>query len=231
MLNPLNNISPNAGHRKRLKLRFKQSPIRVMADYEILEMLLFNCFPRIDTKPLAKKLLSTFNSLRNVLTAEENLLREVEGVTEGVIFQFKLLLDVSSRLELGVGEKIHVLSNWSAVLNYCRLTMGFQSFESFRVLFLNKKNILIRDEVLQVGTIDKVIVYPREVAKKALDYAATAIILVHNHPSGDMNPSSDDIEITDRIIQVLKSLGITVHDHLIVSKDQVFSFRNAGMIS
>ncbi len=220
----------HSGHRKRIKDKFLRSPPRTFPDYEIVEMLLFNCYPRRDTKLIAKSLIMRFGNLKSLLLADLLMLKEMNEISESMLYQIKLLQDIFSRLHISVEENVNILSNWNAVLNYCNLTMGFQNYEMFRILYLNKKNVLIHDEVLQTGTIDRVVVYPREIAKKCLSYSAAAIILVHNHPSGEISPSQEDIEITNKIIKALEPLSIVVHDHLIVSKDKTFSFKNSGLL-
>lgn len=224
-------IAEKSGHRKRLKERFMQSPLRTLPDYEILEMILFNAIYRRDTKQIAKRLLTKFGSLIAVLSADPADLTSIVDVGESVAYQCKLLLDIFSRLHIPHnGKNVNVLSNWHAVVNYCKLTMGFQSKEYFRVLFLNKKNILIADEILETGTVDKVSIHPREIIKKSLYHNATAIILVHNHPSGDAQPSNEDIVITQTIIMALSSLNIAVYDHVIIAQNLHFSFKGNNLI-
>jgi DNA repair protein RadC len=220
------------GHRSRIKEKFMKSPQGIFADYEILEMLLFNAIPRKDTKIIAKALLDRFKCLGAVISADPVDLCSINGIGSSAIFQFKLLEDIFSRLMISTkrNEDVTVINNWEAVLNYCSFIMGFKSREHFRILFLNKRNAIISDEIIDVGTVDKVNVYPREVLKKALYHNASAIILVHNHPSGDPNPSKDDIEITKRISLILEQVHIALHDHLIVANNKHFSFRSGGLI-
>lgn len=218
------------GHRTRLKERFLNSPLRNLPDYEILEMILFSIFPRRDTKNLAKEILSEFGSLIAVINAEPARLKAIDGVGDAVIFQFKLLLDFFSRLHIPTQTGVEVLSNWHSVISYCQLTMGHAANENFRILYLNKKNALVGDEVSESGTIDKIYVYPREIAKKALHYNASAVILVHNHPTGDVTPSTEDIEMTKQVVKALMPLGISVHDHLIIGKNKHYSFKMSGLI-
>ncbi|AIF80687.1 DNA repair protein RadC [endosymbiont of Acanthamoeba sp. UWC8] len=218
------------GHRKRVKEKFLKAQIRTLPDYELIEMLLFNCYPRRDTKPKAKALLNKFGSIKALISADLETIKDMSEASDSLLYQIKLLQDIFSRLFLATEEHVNILSNWNAVLNYCNLTMGFQNCEIFRVLYLNKKNVLIHDEILQTGTVDRVAIYPREIAKKSLSYSASAIILVHNHPSGETSPSPEDIEITHKIIKALEPLSIVVHDHLIISKDKTFSFKNSGLI-
>lgn len=222
------------GHRQRLKERFMQSPLRKCPDYEILEMMLFYVIPRSDTKTLAKNLIHQFGSLAGVINADANDICKIKGAGESTTLLFKLLLDFNSRLFLTNGKnqkKLNIFSNWHSVLNYCRLTMGYQKkSEFFRVLYLNKKNHLIADEFHENGTIDRIAVYPREIARKLINVGASAIILVHNHPSGDPKPSNEDLEITRHIAKVLEPLNAKIHDHLIVSGFDHFSFRYNNLL-
>ncbi|MEM9278010.1 MAG: DNA repair protein RadC [Pseudomonadota bacterium] len=206
------------GHRARVKQKFKEHGAAGLADYEMLELLLFRSIPRRDTKPLAKQLIQRFGSFSEVLNAPPAQLAEIKGMGEGVITDFQIVKAAASALLRGDVRDKPLLGSWSAVLDYCRASMAFEEREQFRILFLDKKNRLIRDEVQQEGTIDHTPVYPREVIKRALDLAATAIILVHNHPSGDPTPSNADVEMTKRIDEIANSLGITVHDHIIIAK-------------
>jgi DNA repair protein RadC len=219
-----------SGHRKRLKEKFLKVPIRSLADYEILEMVLFEVFTRCDTRDMAKLLINKFGSVAGVLNAEPIELKKIEGIGDNAVFHLKLLLDLFSRLHVSTKSEQPILSNWHSVINYCNLTMGFRKTECFRVLYLNKKNTLIADELSEGGTIDKVQIYPREIAKKAIEHSAAAVILVHNHPSGEAKPSAEDIEMTKEINAALSSLSIKIHDHLIVANNNHFSFRASGLI-
>lgn len=221
----------NIGHRKRIREQFLKHDIRSMPDYEILEMLLYYAIPRADTKALAKDLLKKFGSFAAIINAEPIELKSFDGLGEASIFLFKLLLDFNSRLMIDPQDKkFDVMNHWAAVLNYCRLTMGHKKKEHFRVLYLNKKNHLLSDEFHEDGTIDKIQVYPREIAKKVIEHAASAIILIHNHPSSDVSPSNDDIEITKIICKAISPLGAVVHDHLIISNHDHFSFRSNKLL-
>ncbi len=221
----------NAGHRGRLRERFMKVPLRSLPDYEILEMLLHQVIIRKDTKKLAKDLLKRFTSLQGVIFADVSDLKSVEGIGECATYYIKFLADLFSRMCIPIADNnFHVLSNWLSVLNYCQLTMGFKKKEYFRILFLNKRNVLIADEFLDTGTVDKVIVYPREIAKFSLLYGASAVILIHNHPSGNTNPSKEDIDITSNIERAILAIGVQLHDHIIVSADKHFSFRGNGLI-
>ncbi|MGU3494977.1 RadC family protein [Xanthobacteraceae bacterium A53D] len=207
------------GHRDRLRARFRQAGAAALADYELLELVLFRAVPRRDVKPLAKLLVDRFGSFAEVVAAPEQLLAEIPGVKDAIITELKLVQACAQRIAKGQMKKRTVLSSWSAVLDYCRTAMAFADREQVRVLFLDKRNQLIADEVLHTGTVDHAPVYPREVVKRALEVSASALILCHNHPSGDPTPSRADIDMTRKIIDVAKPLGIEVHDHIIVGKD------------
>jgi DNA repair protein RadC len=206
------------GHRDRLRQRFLQAGSDALHDYEMLELVLFRAIPRRDVKPLAKELIERFGSFAEVIAAPIERLKEVEGLGEAAITDLKIVQATANRLLRGEVKKRHVLSSWSSVLDYCRTAMAFESKEHFRILFLDKGNHLIADEQQQSGTVDHTPVYPREVVKRALELSTTAVILVHNHPSGDPTPSRADIDMTRAIIEVARPLGIAVHDHLIVGK-------------
>ena len=218
------------GHRERLRERFRGGGSDAVSDYEMLELVLFRALPRRDLKPLCKTLIEKFGSFAEVLAAPPQRLAEIKGLGEAAITDLKIVQAAASRLARGQVKKRPVLSSWSNVLDYCRTAMAFADREQFRVLFLDKRNQLIADEVQQTGTIDHTPVYPREVVKRALELSATAIILVHNHPSGDPTPSRADIEMTQTIVAVAKSLGIAVHDHLIVGRDGYASFKTLKLI-
>jgi DNA repair protein RadC len=218
------------GHRERLRGRFREAGADAVSDYELLELLLFRALPRRDVKPLAKLLLEKFGSFAEVITAPEARLAEVKGLGDSGVTELKIVQAAASRLLRGQVKKRPALSSWSAVLDYCRTAQAFADRELFRVLFLDKRNQLIADEVQQTGTVDHTPVYPREVVKRALELSATAIILVHNHPSGDPTPSHADIQMTQRIIAVAQPLGISVHDHIIVGKEGHASLRGLKLI-
>ncbi|HVU43597.1 MAG TPA: DNA repair protein RadC, partial [Xanthobacteraceae bacterium] len=186
--------------------------------------------PRRDMKPIAKALLEKFGSFAEVISAPEKRLAEVDGIGEASITELKIVQAAASRLVRGQVKKRPVLSSWSAVLDYCRTAQAFADREQFRVLFLDKRNQLIVDELQQVGTVDHTPVYPREVVKRALELSATAMILVHNHPSGDPTPSRADIQMTQQIISVASPLGISVHDHIIVGKDGHASLKGLKLV-
>jgi DNA repair protein RadC len=220
----------NTGHRQRLKARFLSSGPDSLADYELLELVLFSAIPRRDTKPLAKRLLQRFGSFPEVVNAPPERLAEVEGVGSAAIMQLKLVRAAAVRLmQLGVMQR-PVLASWNAVLDYCRAAMGFEAREQFRILFLDKKNRLIANEVQQEGTVDHTPVYVREIVKRALELSASAVILVHNHPSGDPTPSRADIDMTRQIVEAAKPLGITIHDHIIVGREGHVSFKGLKLL-
>ncbi|MCT8972882.1 RadC family protein [Microbaculum marinisediminis] len=220
----------HAGHRQRLRERFVNGGAGALPDYELLELVLFSALPRINTKPLAKRLLAKFGSFAEVIAAPPERLREVDGVGERVVTDLKIIQAAAERLARGTVRKRPVLSSWSAVLDYCRTAMAFAEKEQFRILFLDKRNQLISDELQQTGTVDHTPVYPREVIKRALELSATAIILVHNHPSGDPTPSRADVEMTRTIIDIAQPLGVSVHDHVIVGRDGHASLRGLKLI-
>jgi DNA repair protein RadC len=207
------------GHRQRLRQRFLAAGSEAISDYEMLELILFRAIPQRDVKPLAKELLATFGSFSEVIAAPLERLKEIDGLGEAAITELKIVQTAANRLVRGEVKQRQVLSSWSNVLDYCRAAMAFESKEHFRILFLDKGNHLIADEQHQTGTVDHTPVYPREVVKRALELSATAVILVHNHPSGDPTPSRADIDMTRAIVEVARPLGIAVHDHLIVGKD------------
>ena len=216
------------GHRERLRRRFREAGADALPDYELLEMILFRALPWRDTKPLAKAILAHFGSFTEALKAPEERMREVPGLGEAAITEIKLVRAAALRLMRGEVLERPVLASWSQVLDYCRASMGFEAKEQFRILFLDKRNQIIADEVQQKGTVDHTPVYVREVVKRALDLSATAIVLVHNHPSGDPTPSRADIEMTKPIVAAAKPLGVVVHDHNIVGKQGHASFRGLG---
>ena len=201
-----------------------------LPDYELLELILFQAHPRQDVKPLAKGLIAHFGSFADVITATPERLAEVKGVGPSVIASLKVINEAAVRLASARVKDQPILSSWTALIDYCQTSMAFNQNEQFRLLFLDKKNRLIADEVLQEGTIDHTPVYPREVAKRALELGSSAIILVHNHPSGDPRPSRSDIDMTKTIVQAGETLGIVVHDHIIISRGDYASFKTMGLL-
>jgi len=218
------------GHRERLRERFREAGAAALADYEMLELILFRAIPQRDVKPLAKTLLEKFGSFAEVIAAPEQRLKEIDGVGEAAITELKVVQAAAQLFAKGSVTKRTVLSSWSSVLDYCRAAQAFAEKEQFRILFLDKRNQLIADEVQQQGTVDHTPVYPREVVKRALELSATAIILVHNHPSGDPTPSQADIEMTRQIAAVAKPLGVALHDHIIVGRDGHASLKGLRLI-
>ncbi len=218
------------GHRERLRARFREAGEEALADYELVELMLFRALPRRDVKPLSKALMARFGSFAEVVSASPARLAEVEGLGEAAITELKLVQAAAHRLARGEMKRRPVLSSWSVVLDYCWASMAFADREQFRVLFLDKRNQLIADELQQTGTVDHTPVYPREVVKRALELSATALILVHNHPSGDPTPSRADIQMTKAIIDVARPLGIEVHDHIIVGKEGHASLKGLRLI-
>lgn len=219
-----------ADHRKRLRHRFLTGGARAMPDYEILELTLFRVIPRQDVKPLARRLINTFGDLNGVISAPLARLEQVDGVGPAVALELKVMETVTHRMARAKVMKRHVITSWDAVLDYCHTVMAHRDTEQFRVLFLDKKNVLIADEQQGEGTVDHVPVYPREVVKRALELNASAIILVHNHPSGDPTPSHEDIQMTGQIANAANALGITLHDHLIIGRSRELSFRSQGLL-
>ena len=224
------NMADYLGHRDRLRKRFIESGQEAMPDYELLEMVLFAVFRRKDTKPLAKELIRRFGTFAEVISAPRERLLEVKGAGESVANHFAVIRAASVRLARGNVFNRPVLDNWNAIIDYCHADMAFLETERFRILFLDKKNQLIADEIQGHGTVDHTPVYTREVIKRALDLAASAIILVHNHPSGDPTPSMADVDMTKRIITAGEKLGVMVHDHIVIARKGHISFRSLGLI-
>ena len=217
-------------HRKRLRERFMSGGAEALPDYELLELVLFRSIPRQDVKPLARALMDAFGDFNRVLTAPVERLRHVKGVGDTVITDLKILEACAHRMARARVMQRHVISGWDALLDYCHTTMAHREIEQFRVFYLDRKNVLIADEEQAKGTVDHVPVYPREVAKRALELNASALILVHNHPSGDPTPSQSDIDMTNRILDACTALGLTLHDHLIIGKSTELSFRSEGYL-
>lgn len=218
------------GHRQRLRDRFMEAGDHALADYELMELLLFRAIARRDVKPLAKALIDRFGSFAEALAARPERLREIVGLSESAIVELKITEAAARRLARGALEKRTVLSSFSSVTDYCRTAMAYAEREEFRVLFLDKRNALIADEVQGVGTVDHTPVYPREVVRRALELGASALILAHNHPSGDPTPSAADIRMTKEIVAIAQPFGIAVHDHLIVGRSGQTSFRGLKLI-
>ncbi len=220
----------HSGHRERLRARFFKGGAEAMPDYELLELSLFAAVARRDTKPLARALLARFGSFAEVIAAPRERLLEVAGVGESVAAHLKIIEAAAHRLARDKVIGKPALSSWAALLDYCTAAMARGQKEEFRVLFLDRKNVLIADEVQSRGSIDHTPVYPREIVKRALELAASAIILVHNHPSGDPTPSRADIELTREIARAAGALGITVHDHLVIGRKGHASFKSLNLL-
>ncbi|MCA0370409.1 MAG: DNA repair protein RadC [Proteobacteria bacterium] len=220
-----------SGHRSRLRKRFLDGADLAVADYELLELLLYAAHARSDMKPLAKRLLRTFGNLSKVVRASPEELARVEGMGPAAVASVKVVETMVQKVLLEEVQENPVIDSWDRLISFCRISMGHLPREEFRLLFLDKRNRLITQEIQQVGTIDQAAVYPREVVKRALDVGASALILVHNHPSGDPTPSQADIDITQRIITAAKGVDVRIHDHVIIAKDKHTSLRAQGLIS
>lgn len=217
-------------HRQRLRERFLAGGAAALPDYEMLELVLFRAIPRQDVKPLARRLLEQFEDFNRVVSAPVGQLRKVSGVGDAVVMELKIVEAAAQRMARARVMQRHVISSWAAVLDYCHTVMAHREVEQFRVLFLDRKNALIADEEQAQGTVDHVPVYPREIVKRALELNASALILVHNHPSGDPTPSEADIAMTAQVDAAAQALGLTVHDHLIIGKERELSFRAQGLL-
>ena len=219
-----------ADHRARLRDRFMQGGAAALPDYELLELVLFRAFPRQDVKPLARRLIDSFGDFNRVVAAPAARLKEVAGVGPAVLCELKLVEAAAHRMARSRVMQRQVIASWDAVVDYCHTVMAHRDTEQFRVLFLDRKNVLIADEEQAHGTVDHVPVYPREVVKRALELNASALILVHNHPSGDPTPSQSDIDMTAQVEKAAQALGITLHDHLVIGKSRELSFRASGLL-
>ncbi len=218
------------GHRDRLKQRFAESDGAGMPEYELLELLLFYAIPRKDVKPLAKDLIAKFGSLAEVLTADLHALAQVNGLSENSATLLKAVYAANKTLLKTKASEKPVLSSWQSLLDYCHAVMAYETKETFRILYLNQKNELIEDVLQQTGTVNHTPVYPREILHKGLELGATAMILLHNHPSGDPRPSEADITLTMEIDRLAQGLGIHLHDHVIIAKSGHSSLRNLGVL-
>jgi DNA repair protein RadC len=217
------------GHRDRLRKRFREGGAEALPDYELMELILFRAIPRRDVKPLAKEILARFGSFAEAVAAPPERLMEISGVTDAVVTEIKIVRAAALRIPQSEIKKRPVLAAMSTVLDYLRSAMAFEGREQFRILFLDRRNQLIADEVQGHGTVDHTPVYPREVMKRVLELSASAIILAHNHPSGDTKPSKADIDMTRQIVEVAAKLGVTVHDHIILGRDGHFSMKTKGV--
>lgn len=217
------------GHRQRLRARFLQAGAESVQDYELLEMILFAAIPRRDVKPLAKELLTECKGLWGVLTADATRLRAL-GLSDSCIALVRAVGIAGLRAHKSEIVNQPILNSWQRILDYCRAAMGYETKEQFRLLFLDRKNRLIHEEVQQRGTVDHTPVYPREIVQRALEVGAGALILAHNHPSGDVAPSKADIEMTRAIVDACRPLGIVIHDHIIIGRDEIASFKGLGLL-
>jgi len=230
MGNEMDEAPDYLGHRKRLRERFLKGGGEALQDYELLELILFNALPRIDTKPIAKRLIEKFKTYAGVLRADESELREIPGVKESAVTALRLVRVAAERLAREEVLRKPVIGSWDKLIGYLRTAMGHEKTEQFRILFLDTKNQLIADEAQQRGTVNHTPVYPREVVKRALELGASAIIMVHNHPSGDPTPSRADIDMTKEVRDAGKKLGIALHDHVIIARGGHTSFKSMGLI-
>lgn len=219
------------GHRARLRARFLSGGHAPMPEYEVLELLLFNAIERIDVKPLAKRLLATFGDLNGVIAASEHRVLKVSGATPKVYYQLRLAQAFAQRMGQAKVLRRDVMSSWDELITYCRTTMAHRETEQFRILFLDSKNIVIADEEHAKGTVDHVMVYPREVAKRALELSASSLILIHNHPSGNTEPSRADITMTQAVVGACETIDVRVFDHVIIGKNSAYSFSAEGHIA
>ncbi|MFP4098501.1 MAG: RadC family protein [Alphaproteobacteria bacterium] len=218
------------GHRQRLRERFIIGGAESLQDYELLELLLFMAIPRRDVKPLAKDVLATFGSLSAIMNAPHGTLSQIEGISENTATAIKTVNAIAHRMMKQELMEKPILNNWTRLMDYCHMSMDHETKEHFRILFLNKKNMLIADEIQASGTVDHTPAYPREIMKRALELGATAMILMHNHPSGDPSPSKADIDMTKTIIEAARTFNITIHDHIIMARGKHFSFRQEGLL-
>ncbi|WP_238941511.1 DNA repair protein RadC [Jannaschia sp. Os4] len=218
------------GHRARLRERFLSGGADALPDYELLELLLFDAIPRVDVKPLAKRLLARFGDLSAVVAAPDAQILQVDGATDRVVLRLRMIDSFARRIGRAKIADKTLLSSWDDLVGYCRTAMAFRQTEAFRVLFLDRKNALLGDEELAQGTVGHVPVYPREVARRALELNASAIILVHNHPSGDPTPSTEDVEMTEAIVRACGALEIVVHDHIVIGAQGEASLRSLGLM-
>ena len=218
------------GHRDRLRSRFLEAGDGGMSDYELLELVLFRSMPRRDTKPVAKALISRFGTFAEVLCARIERLKEIDGIGDAAAADLKIVEAAARRIARGEVKGRPVLDRWESVIDYCRTAMAFGDREEFRILFLDRRNCLIADEIQGIGTVDHAPVYPREIIRRALEVGATAVILVHNHPSGNPTPSDADVRMTHEIAHAAKPLGIELLDHIIVGRHGHASFKGLRLI-
>ncbi len=230
---PTNDAAPEAhylGHRERLRQKILQFGAETLQDYELLEAILMAAIPRRDVKPLAKEILQTFGSLSAALNAKPEELTRIGGIKDSTVALFALVREASIRMLKNQIVDTPVINSWNALIAYCRASMGQKKIEALRILFLDSQSRLIKDEIMQTGTINQTVVYPREVARRSMELGALSIIVVHNHPAGDLRPSKADITMTQTLRDALKPLNITLVDHLIVSKTGFMSFKDCGYL-
>jgi DNA repair protein RadC len=230
MTEPPEPAPDHLGHRQRLRDRFLAVGGEKMPDYELLELVLMMAIPRTDVKPLAKQLIREHGSFAGVISADPAALMRIKGVKETTVAALKVIEAAAVRLAKAEVSEKPLIGSWQALLDYCQASMARAQVEQFRVLFLDRKNRLIADEVQQTGTVDHTPVYPREILKRALEHGASALILVHNHPSGDPSPSRADIEITKEVAKAAQALGVQLHDHLIIGRAGHTSFKSQGLL-
>ncbi len=217
------------GHRKRVKNKYKRLDLRMLDDCELLELLLFYAIPRVDTKKIAKSLIKRFGSITGVIAADAEAMQYEKNLGDNAFLMFKVLSDIIARIYLPVEKNVHIVNNWASVVHYCQFIMGFSQHEHFMILYLSKKNVVIFYDTIH-GTIDNVAIYPAEIAKKAIVHNAASVVIAHNHPSGDVTPSEADILITKQVKDILKAVGISLYDHIIVSSNSYLSFKMHGII-
>jgi DNA repair protein RadC len=220
----------HTGHRDRLRARFVEGGEKALADYELLELVLFTVIPRKDVKPLAKTLIQRFGSLPELMAASIESIAGIEGMSHNSAVALKSMFALSLRSMKQEFKSKPVLNNWTRLMDYCHATMAHEKKEHFRILFLNKKNELLADEIQGSGTVDHTPAYPREIMKRALEHGATALILMHNHPSGDPKPSRADIDMTNLIVRAAEPFNIVIHDHIIISRNGYTSFKSEGLL-
>ncbi len=216
------------GHRARLKQRFLKSGADALADYELIELLLFLAVRRRDVRPLAKALLRRFGSFAGVVNAPAGQIKEIDGLGDSAVIALRTAQATAVHLLRSELKGRPVLGAWNKVIDYLKADMAWRAEENVRVLYMNQKNVLIADELLHQGTVNQAAVYPREIAKRALELRATAAILVHNHPSGDATPSATDVDLTRVVRDALKAVGVALHDHIVVARDGTASLRDLG---
>jgi DNA repair protein RadC len=218
------------GHRQRLRQRFLDGGAEALPDYELLELVLMIAIPQRDVKPLAKRLIDEFGGFAGVISADPNRLTQIDGIKDATATTLKIVQAAAQRLAQRQVQGRSAITSWQALIDYCQMKMAHRTTEAFHVLFLDRKNGVIADEEQTAGTVDHTPVYPREVVKRALELGASALILVHNHPSGDPQPSRDDIEMTRRVAEAAKTLGVVLHDHLVIGRQGHYSFKSHGLL-